>query len=169
MADVEDLMFDIDQSLQMNGYPGLDSPTLKELHGRLQEPSVQQQLQSGQLTVERIVVEAMEALKGMGMTPNAQAAPGFAQEGGFINDASGRATQRARQQGFRVQPQGMGLPATPKSRIYGDVPFPGGADFQTPLLRGSVPFTSQQLPQFLQPPLLNEDPRKRRRLIQGQA
>lgn len=95
MADMDRFMFEIDQRLKRLGLGGMDDETLRVLSQSLQHPEVQQQIQRGQLTVERIVGEV-------------QAASRASAEGGDIADRTGRHTGRVRQQ-IGIQPQSLTL------------------------------------------------------------
>ena len=63
---LSDLMFQIDQGIQAQGYPAMDGPTLKEVHKRLQDPQAQQMIQSGKMNADFIVKEAVAGLTQMG-------------------------------------------------------------------------------------------------------
>ena len=72
MMDINDLMFQIDEGLQKQGYPAMDAPTLKEVHSRLQPPHVQQMIKSGQINPEMIIKEAIAGLGYLGHKPKGQ-------------------------------------------------------------------------------------------------
>ena len=62
---LENVMFEVDRGLRKRGYPALDAPTLKEMHARMQTPEVLQGLQSGQLTPQYIIDQAVQAIQTM--------------------------------------------------------------------------------------------------------
>ena len=65
MPNFEDTLFQLDQALQKRGLPAMDRDTLREVAQRIQHPEVRQSLQAGQLTVQSLVNEVMQAMDGM--------------------------------------------------------------------------------------------------------
>ena len=82
---LEDYLFEIHQGLTQRGIPEMDDDTLRELSKALQQPQLMQQLQSGQVTTQQIVEEAIQGLQAVS-------------EGGDIADRSGKHTQKIRNQ-----------------------------------------------------------------------
>ena len=106
MPTLEQYLTEIDEGLQAKGYQPFDEAGLLELAKHLNHPEVMQGLQSGQLTTQQLMqeveqgVQAMQARRGPKQAP----VPGFAVEGGLVNDRTGQGSALLKQRGYQVAP-----------------------------------------------------------------
>ena len=104
--ELDEFLYEVDQALQERGHGPMDDDTFKEVAVRMAEPSVRKQIESGQLTVDMIVEQVEEGLRGVNEARNAGGTAMLGGgvpmeemvEGGFVNDSSGEATNNLRQQ-----------------------------------------------------------------------
>ena len=95
MPSIEDVLTDIHLEMKRRNLQDMDDETILELSRRVNHPEVMRAFQSGQLTASKVVDEVQEAVRASA-------------EGGLVNDSSGQATARIRQQ-YGLQPQSLNL------------------------------------------------------------
>ena len=104
--ELDEFLYEVDQALQERGHGPMDNDTFKEVAVRMAEPSVRKQIESDQLTVDMIVQQVEEGLRGVNdaryapLTPMMNSGIPMEEmvEGGFVNDSSGEKTDELRQQ-----------------------------------------------------------------------
>lgn len=113
--DPTDILFQIDQKLRQLGHPPMDTATLREAYKHLQNPTVLNMLQSGQLTAEQIAQQADQAIQ----------------------------VSKQNQPGAGLLPQGQlqGLPSGDRSRVFGAIQPSGAGEVINPFSLGAAPVT----------------------------
>lgn len=75
MADAEDILFQVEQSLTREGWPQMNADTLREAHKWINDPETQRALDQQLITAETIAQQVMEALTADGGFVNPRSAP----------------------------------------------------------------------------------------------
>lgn len=76
MADAEDILFQVEESLMRKGWPQpMNADTLREAHKWINDPETQRALDQQLITAETIAQQVMEALTADGGFVNPRSAP----------------------------------------------------------------------------------------------